>query len=45
MVLQSLTHENVIAKENLDVSNVSVGPKISLKEPVFQDEQPSQPIP
>lgn len=48
MVLPSLTHENVIAEENLDDSNVSTGPEISLEEPVlelvFQDEQPSQPL-
>jgi len=48
VVLPSLTHENDIAEENLDDSNVSTGPEVSLEEPVlepvFQDEQPSQPL-
>eukprot|EP00253_Pinus_taeda_P030363 PITA_30363 len=44
VVLPSLTHQNVIAEEKLDDSNVSAAPKISLEEPIFQDEQPSQPL-
>ena len=48
MALPYFTHQNVIAEENLDDSIVSVGPRISLEEPVFepifQDKKPSQPL-
>eukprot|EP00253_Pinus_taeda_P031558 PITA_31558 len=48
VVLPSLTHENVIAEENLDDNNVSAGLEIAPEEPVldhvFQEEQPSQPL-